>query len=115
MSSSVSIDIDALESALSGLASRIESQRSRVVSGTPCSVPSLSDGTVAAVASWLTEQEPELSTRLDRTDIAGTDQADSYAGRAAQELRPWISVEELQDTYSRAFQTFHTNPVEGDQ
>lgn len=68
MSSSVSIDIASLEgaiSALTGLASRIESQRMSVLNGTPCSVPSLSDGTVAAVASWLTEQEPELSTRLD--------------------------------------------------
>lgn len=36
-----------------------------VLNGTPCSVPSLSDGMVAAVSSWLTEQEPELSTRLD--------------------------------------------------
>lgn len=68
MSSSVSIDIASLEgaiSALTGLASRIDSQRMSVLNGTPCSVPSLSDGTIAAVSAWLTEQEPELSTRLD--------------------------------------------------
>ena len=75
MSSSVSIDISALEgaiSALTELASSIESQRNRVVSGTPCPVPSLSDGTIAAVASWLTDQEPELSTRLDLARLLDT-------------------------------------------
>lgn len=62
MSSSVSIDIAALEGAiksLTDLASSVEAQRSRVVSGTPCALPSLSDRTLAAVAAWLTEQEPE--------------------------------------------------------
>jgi hypothetical protein len=75
MSSSVSIDISALEgaiTALTGLASSIESQRNRVCNGTPCSVPSLSDGTVAAVATWLKDQEPELSTRLDLAKLLDT-------------------------------------------
>src|SRR5690242_2828045 len=78
MSSSVSIDIPALQgaiSALTSLASKIETQRNRVVSGTPCPVPSLSDGTVAAVATWLTEQEPELSTRLDLAKLLDTEGA----------------------------------------
>ena len=75
MSGSVSIDISALEgaiSALTGLASKIESQRSRVVSGTPCPVPSLSDGTVSQVVAWLNDQEPELSTRLDLAKLLDT-------------------------------------------
>jgi hypothetical protein len=78
MSSSVSIDIDALEgaiSALTGLAGRIESQRNQVVSGTPCSLPSLSAGTIGAVSSWLTDQEPELSTRLDLARLLSTEGA----------------------------------------
>ncbi len=78
MSSSVSIDISALESAisaLSSLASRIDSQRNRVVTGTPCAVPSLSDGTVDRVARWLRDQEPELSTRLDLARLLDTEGA----------------------------------------
>ena len=78
MSSSVSIDIDALEgaiSALTGLAGRIDTQRNLVVSGTPCSLPSLSAGTIGAVSSWLTDQEPELSTRLDLARLLATEGA----------------------------------------
>ena len=75
MSSSVSIDISALQraiSALTSLASSIETQRNRVVNGTPCPVPSLSNGTIAGVASWLKDQEPELSTRLDLARLLDT-------------------------------------------
>src|SRR3954468_4966611 len=75
MSGSVSIDISALEgaiSALTGLGSKIESQRNRVVSGTPCSVPSLSDGSISQVVAWLNDQEPELSTRLDLAKLLDT-------------------------------------------
>ena len=75
MSSSVSIDIAALQraiSALTSLASSIESQRNRVVNGTPCPVPSLSDGTITAVEAWLKDQEPELSTRLDLAKLLDT-------------------------------------------
>ncbi len=75
MSSSVSIDISALQSAISALstlASTIETQRNRVVNGTPCSVPSLSNGTIAGVAAWLKDQEPELSTRLDLAKLLDT-------------------------------------------
>ncbi len=75
MSSSVSIDIAALEraiSALTSLASTIELQRNKVCHGTPCPVPSLSDGTVAGVATWLNDQEPELSTRLDLAKLLDT-------------------------------------------
>ena len=43
--------------------------------GTPCPVPSLSDGTIAAVATWLTDQEPELSTRLDLAKLLDTEGA----------------------------------------
>ena len=78
MSSSVSIDIAALEgaiSALTSLASKIESERMRICSGTPCPVPSLSDGAVAAVATWLSDQEPELSTRLDLARLLDTEGA----------------------------------------
>ena len=78
MSGSVSIDIDALQgaiSALTGLAGRIETQRNQVVSGTPCSLPSLSAGTIGAVSSWLTDQEPELSTRLDLARLLATEGA----------------------------------------
>ena len=78
MSSSVSIDIDALQgaiSALTGLAGRIDTQRNRVVSGTPCALPSLSEGTIGAVSSWLTDQEPELSTRLDLAKLLATEGA----------------------------------------
>ena len=78
MSGSVSIDIDALSgaiSALTGLASRIDSQRSVVTSGTPIPLPSLSEGTIGAVSSWLTDQEPELSTRLDLARLLSTEGA----------------------------------------
>ena len=78
MSGSVSIDIDALQgaiSALTGLAGRIDTQRNQVVSGTPCSLPSLSAGTIGAVSSWLTDQEPELSTRLDLARLLATEGA----------------------------------------
>ena len=75
MSSSVSIDIPALESAigkLTDLAGRIETQRNTVLNGTPCAVPSLSDSAVAQVAAWLEDQEPELSTRLDLARLLDT-------------------------------------------
>ena len=75
MSGSVSIDIDALSgaiSALTGLAGRIDSQRNAVVSGTPCELPSLSEGTIGAVSAWLNDQEPELSTRLDLARLLST-------------------------------------------
>ena len=75
MSSSVSIDIPALESAigkLTDLAGRIETQRNRVIYGTPCSVPSLSDSAIAQVSTWLKDQEPELSTRLDLARLLDT-------------------------------------------
>ncbi len=78
MSSSVSIDISALEgaiSALTSLASRIDGQRNRVLTGTPCAVPSLSDGRVERVARWLRDQEPELSTRLDLARLLDTEGA----------------------------------------
>ena len=75
MSSSVSIDIPALESAigkLTDLAGRIETQRNRVLNGTPCAVPSLSDSSIALVSTWLKDQEPELSTRLDLAKLLDT-------------------------------------------
>jgi hypothetical protein len=78
MSGSVSIDIDALQSAISaltGLAGRIDTQRNQVVSGTPCELPSLSEGTIGAVSTWLTDQEPELSTRLDLAKLLSTEGA----------------------------------------
>ena len=78
MSGSVSIDIDALSgaiSALTGLAGRIDSQRNAVVSGTPCELPSLSEGTLGAVSAWLNDQEPELSTRLDLARLLASEGA----------------------------------------
>ena len=78
MSGSVSIDIDALSgaiSALTGLAGRIDSQRNAVVSGTPCELPSLSEGTIGAVSAWLNDQEPELSTRLDLARLLASEGA----------------------------------------
>ena len=78
MSGSVSIDIDALSgaiSALTGLAARIDSQRSVVTSGTPIELPSLSEGTLGAVSSWLSDQEPELSTRLDLARLLASEGA----------------------------------------
>ena len=78
MSGSVSIDIDALQgaiSALTGLAGRIDSQRNQVLNGTPCELPSLSAGTIGAVSSWLTDQEPELSTRLDLAKLLASEGA----------------------------------------
>ena len=65
VSASTSMRSEGAISALTGLAGRIDTQRNLVVSGTPCSLPSLSAGTIGAVSSWLTDQEPELSTRLD--------------------------------------------------
>ena len=78
MSGSVSIDIDALQgaiSALTGLAGRIDSQRNNVLNGTPCELPSLSAGTIGAVSAWLTDQEPELSTRLDLAKLLASEGA----------------------------------------
>lgn len=89
MTGSVSIDIASLTAAqksITELAGQIDSQRAIATSGTPVSLPSLTDGGAAAVAAdWLTVETPKLQTVIDLAtllDTEGTGSA-SYAGTGA--------------------------------
>ncbi|MEO7351254.1 MAG: DUF6571 family protein, partial [Marmoricola sp.] len=60
---SVTIDHPTLKGAidkLTTLANSIDSQRSALTSGTPISLPSLSEGTLGQTSAWLRDQEPML-------------------------------------------------------
>ena len=47
------------------------------------------------------------------SDIVKSGDADGYASRAAQEIRPWISDEVMESTYSQNFQDWYDNPGGG--
>ena len=66
---SVTITIENMRAAIEALQSlqgRIETQRNRVMSGTPVALPTLQDGAaLARASSWLEEQLPDLQMVLD--------------------------------------------------
>jgi hypothetical protein len=87
----IKIDIDKLNSALTKLdtlVSSIDSQRKSAMSTTPTDLPSLSDENLGKTTTWLTEQKPELQTRLDLArllDVDGDGQA-TYTVEHGDEL-----------------------------
>ncbi|MFI6828091.1 hypothetical protein ACIBG5_13385 [Kribbella sp. NPDC050241] len=77
----IKIDIKLLDSALKkldNLVSAVDSNRKSASSNTPISLSSLEDGDLGKTTKWLTEQKPELQTRLDLArllDVDGDGQA----------------------------------------
>ncbi len=72
---SVKIDHTALKGAidkLSTLAGAVEAQRVAVTSGTPISLPSLSDGSLTRTTNWLKDQEPLLQGLHDIAVLLAT-------------------------------------------
>ena len=76
MGDTIKIDINKLNSALSkldALATSIDTQRRSAISNCPISLPSLEDGTLGATSKFLTDQRPELQTRLDLAKLLDQD------------------------------------------
>ncbi|TCC64331.1 hypothetical protein E0H73_07940 [Kribbella pittospori] len=72
----IKIDIKLLDSALKKLdtlVSSVDGQRNSAKSNTPIALPSLDDGTLGKTTKWLTEQKPELQTRLDLAKLLDVD------------------------------------------
>ncbi len=72
----IKIDIAKLQSALTkldNLATSIDTQRNAANSNTPIELPSLADGTLGKTSKWLTDQKPELQTRLDLAKLLDED------------------------------------------
>jgi hypothetical protein len=76
MGETIKIDINKLNSAISKLdtlAESIDTQRRSATSNCPIALPSLADGTLGATSKFLTEQKPELQTRLDLAKLLDRD------------------------------------------
>jgi hypothetical protein len=76
MGDTIKIDINKLNSALTKLdtlATSIDTQRRSAMSNCPIALPSLEDGTLGATSKFLTEQKPELQTRLDLAKLLDQD------------------------------------------
>jgi hypothetical protein len=76
MGDTIKIDINKLTSALSkldALATSIDTQRRSAMSNSPIALPSLEDGALGATSRFLTDQKPELQTRLDLAKLLDQD------------------------------------------
>jgi hypothetical protein len=76
MGETIKIDINKLNSALTKLdtlATSIDSQRRSAMSNSPIALPSLEDGALGATSKFLTDQKPELQTRLDLAKLLDQD------------------------------------------
>lgn len=102
-SGSVSIDIDQLSAALTGmneLASRIDTQRQIASSGCPVSLPSLVDGAaLARAADWMELQQPHVQTVLDLAQLLDSEGAGvvTYSGGGEFDDAERLLGEELAD------------------
>ncbi|TCC64328.1 hypothetical protein E0H73_07925 [Kribbella pittospori] len=111
----IKIDINKLDSALKKLdtlVSSTDSQRKSASSNTPISLPSLEDGELGKTTKWLTEQKPELQTRLDLArllDVDGDGQA-SYKVEYGDQL--WEVKRGLSDEMTKQLKDLDVNSVD---
>jgi hypothetical protein len=111
----IKIDIAKLQSALTkldNLATSIDTQRNAANSNTPIELPSLADGTLGQTAKWLTDQKPELQTRLDLAkllDEDGDGQA-SYSVEYGDKL--WEVKRGLSDEMTKQLKDLDVNSKE---
>ncbi|WP_406048012.1 DUF6571 family protein [Kribbella sp. NBC_00889] len=111
----IKIDINKLDSALKKLdtlVSTVDGQRNSAKSNTPIALPSLDDGTLGKTTKWLTEQKPELQTRLDLArllDVDGDGQA-SYKVEYGDQL--WEVKRGLSDEMTKQLKDLDVNSVD---
>ncbi|MFI6828094.1 DUF6571 family protein [Kribbella sp. NPDC050241] len=111
----IKIDINKLDSALKkldNLVSAVDSNRKSASSNTPISLPSLEDGDLGKTTKWLTEQKPELQTRLDLArllDVDGDGQA-SYKVEYGDQL--WEVKRGLSDEMTKQLKDLDVNSVD---
>jgi len=111
----IKIDIKLLDSALKkldNLVSAVDSNRKSASSNTPISLPSLEDGDLGKTTKWLTEQKPELQTRLDLArllDVDGDGQA-SYKVEYGDQL--WEVKRGLSDEMTKQLKDLDVNSVD---
>lgn len=114
----ITIDITKLDSAigkLDTLISVVDAKRRSAMSDTPIALPSLADDTLGKTTTWLTDQRPELVTRLDLAkllDVDGDGQA-TYKVEHGDQL--WEVKNALGDELTNQLENIDINSVEGRQ
>jgi hypothetical protein len=112
----ITINIEKLESALGKLDTLItttDSQRAYARSNTPTELPSLGDENLGKTTTWLTEQKPELQTRLDLAkllDEDGDGEA-TYSVEYGDQL--WEVKRALGDEMTEQLENLDIDSVEG--
>jgi hypothetical protein len=114
----IKIDINKLNSAigkLDSLVSSVDLHRKSAMSNTPTDLPSLNDENLGRTTAFLTEQRPELVTRLDLAkllDVDGDGQA-TYQVEHGDKL--WEVKNALGDEMTEQLENIDIDSVEGRQ
>jgi hypothetical protein len=112
----ITINIEKLTSALGKLdtlISSVDAQRRSAMSNTPIALPSLTDENLGKTTTWLTEQKPELQTRLDLAKLLDVD-GDGNATYAVEYGDQLCEVKRaLGDEMTEQLQNLDIDSVEG--
>jgi hypothetical protein len=110
----ITINIEKLNSALTkldGLVSSVDSHRRSAMSNTPISLPSLSDENLGKTTTWLTEQRPELQTRLDLARLLDVDGDGNATYRIEHGDQLWEVKRGLSDEMTKQLQNLDIDDV----